>query len=237
MPAKPLYVIEHWAVAEPDAGRRHLIAHGHDVRVVEPWRGETLPVLTGDEAGVMIMGGPQMVTDLAVYPYLSAECALIEQAMVKSVPLVGVCLGSQLIAHVLGATVADHPDGQQGLGFHDLTVTDAGRALLPERLTVLLGNRQGWSTPPGATMLAHAGRCPSPNQAFLADQTTIGLQFHPEVTRTILDQWQTEFAGLIGRPGTQSKSEQDDGFARHDAVLKAWYFDFLDRWFQTHLAT
>ncbi|MBO6552988.1 MAG: gamma-glutamyl-gamma-aminobutyrate hydrolase family protein [Roseitalea sp.] len=237
MPAKPLYVIEHWAVAEPDAGRRHLIAHGHDVRVVEPWRGETLPVLTGDEAGVMIMGGPQMVTDLAVYPYLSAECALIEQAMAKSVPLVGVCLGSQLIAHVLGASVDFNPEGRMAMGFYPLDVTSAGRDIFDGPLMALSGNQQGWTVPPGATMLSHGNPALTPNQAFRTGDTTIGFQFHPEVTRTILDQWQTEFAGLIGRSGTQSKSEQDAGFARHDAVLKAWYFDFLDRWFQTHLAT
>ncbi|MCR9120962.1 MAG: hypothetical protein NXH91_01650 [Phyllobacteriaceae bacterium] len=231
MPEKPLYVIEHWAVAEPDAGRRHLIARGHDVRVIEPWRGETLPTLTGEEAGVMIMGGPQMVTDLASHAYLADECWLIEQAMEKSVPLIGVCLGSQLIAHVLGASVDFNPEGRMAMGYYALDVTPAGRDIFDGPMMTLNGNQQGWTVPPGATMLAHGDPALTPNQAFRAGDTMIGFQFHPEVTRTILDQWQTEFAAHVGRPGTRSKEEQDEGFARHDAALKRWYFGFLDRWF------
>lgn len=231
MSENPLYVIEHWAVAEPDAGRRHLIARGHDIRVVEPWRGDTLPALTGNEAGVMIMGGPQMVTDLARLPYLADECRLIERAMAKSVPLVGVCLGSQLIAHVLGASVDFNPEGRMAMGFYPLDVTAAGGDIFDGSLMALSGNQQGWTVPPGATMLAHGDPALTPNQAFRTGDTTIGFQFHPEVTRKILDQWQTEFAAHIGRPGTHSKAEQDAGFARHDAALKRWYSGFLDRWF------
>lgn len=233
----PLYVIEHWAVAEPDAGRRHLSARGHDVRVIEPWRGETLSALTGEEAGVMIMGGPQMVTDLANHTYLADECRLIEQAMEKSVPLIGVCLGSQLIAHVLGASVGFNTEGRMAMGYYALDVTPAGRDIFDGPMMTLSGNQQGWTVPPGATMLAHGDPALTPNQAFRAGDRTIGFQFHPEVTRAILDQWQTEFAAHIGRPGTRSKAEQDEGFARHDAALKRWYFGFLDRWFHAHRAT
>lgn len=229
--SRPLYVIEHWALAEPDAGRRHLVARGHDVRVIEPWRGEALPDLTGEEAGVMVMGGPQMVTDLADHPYLSDECRLIEQAMEKSVPLVGVCLGSQLVAHVLGAAVGPHPDGLHCFGFYATVATEEAGELMPERLVTLNGNTQHWSLPEGARLVAQGESEAAPRQAFSYGETTIGLQFHPEVTRPILDQWQRDHGDLIGLPGTQSKAEQDEGFSRHDPALKAWYGRFLDGWF------
>lgn len=228
---QPLYVIEHWALAEPDAGRQHLIRSGHDVRVVEPWRGDALPELTGHETGVMVMGGPQMVTDIARHRYLSGECRLIEQAMNKGVLLVGVCLGSQLMAHTLGASIDYLRDGHIAMGYFDLTPTAAGQSVFPEPLKTLNGNQQGWTVPSGATMLAHGERDLSPNQAFRVGEKAIGLQFHPEVTRAILDQWQAEFADALNRPGAQSKAEQDYGFAAHDPALKAWYYAFLDEWF------
>ena len=229
--SRPLHVIEHWALAEPDAGRRHLIARGHDVRVTEPWRGEPLPELTGEEAGVMVMGGPQMVTDLTDHPYLAEECRLIERAMEKHIPLVGVCLGSQLVAHVLGADVGPHPDGLQCFGFYATVATGEAGGLLPERLVTLNGNTQHWSLPDGARLVAQGESEAAPRQAFAYGETTIGLQFHPEVTRAILDQWQRNHGHVIGRPGTQSKAEQEEGFGRYDPALKAWYGGFLDTWF------
>ncbi|QKV18353.1 glutamine amidotransferase-related protein [Oricola thermophila] len=224
-----IIVIEHWDLAEPDFGRRHLAARGFDVQVVEPWRGERLPELTGDEAGVMVMGGPQYVTRTDEAPYLLDEFRFAEAAMAKGVRTVGICLGSQILAHVLGARVGFHPEGCTALGFYDLLPTEQGRAWFLEGMKVLAGNSQGWEMPSGVTPLARGDLFP--NQAFVADGTAVALQFHPEVTRPILDQWQEEFASLVGRPGTQSVEQQDAGFAAHDAALKAWYSDFLDDWF------
>ncbi|WP_158284755.1 glutamine amidotransferase-related protein [Oricola cellulosilytica] len=224
-----IIVIEHWAVAEPDFGRQHLAARGYDVRVVEPWRGAILPELTGEETGVMLMGGPQYVTALDEAPYLVDEMRFAEAAMAKNVPLVGVCLGSQMIAHVLGARVGNHPDGAMAMGYYNVAPTDEGRRYIPDGMKVLAGNSQGWDMPSGVTALAHGELFA--NQAFQAGETTIALQFHPEVTRKILDQWQTEFADSIGRLGTHSIEEQDAGFDEYDQALKAWYMGFLDRWF------
>ena len=71
-----------------------------------------------------------------------------------------------------------------------------------------------------------------PNQGFSLGAHTIALQFHPEVTRIILDQWQDELAGNIGKPGTQTLAEQDRGFERYNDRLTQWYRSMLDRFFQ-----
>ena len=228
---KVIHVIEHWAIAEPDAGRRHLIASGFDVRVHDPWRGEALPVLSGDEAGLMVMGGPQMVSEHEQWPYLADEFRLIEQAMKLDIPLIGICLGSQMIAHVLGATVRYADRGALSMGFYETRATDAAKGFLPETMMTLNGNAQGFDLPSGATLLATSDETVHPNQAFRHGDKVLALQFHPEVTRAILDQWQTEFADLVTRPGSRSIEEQNAGFAAHNARLKAWYQKTLDGWF------
>lgn len=226
-----IHIVEHWALP-PDAGRQHIAARGFDVRVHEPWRGGGLPGLIGVEAGVMIMGGPQMVSEHETWPYLADEFGFIEQAMRHDVPLIGVCLGSQMIAHVLGATVDYAADPQAlSMGLYDTRATAGGTALLPERLMTLNGNAQGWSLPHGATLLATSDETIHRNQAFAYGDTVLALQFHPEVTPEILEIWKRDFGTLFGRPGTQSEAETDAGFARHDAALKVWYRGLLDRWF------
>ncbi|KPB01745.1 glutamine amidotransferase-related protein [Ahrensia marina] len=239
---RPLYVIEHWQIAEPDAGRQHLISQGYDVRVIEPWKGETLPELSGEEAGVMIMGGPQMITEATKdnHPFLLDELRFIEGAMGKDIPLVGVCLGSQMIAAAMNAKVSYRDDGAMAMGFYGIDAKPAGKALgLNDNMMVLNGNSQTWELPSGAELLATAhDDNPHSNQAFSVGKT-LALQFHPEVTRPILTQWQTEFGAYIGRPGTQTKEQQDSGFETYDAKLKDWYRRTLDKWFvnHAHLAT
>lgn len=231
---KPLYIVEHWQLVEPDAGRQHLIKCGFDVRVVEPWKGEALPQLTGEEAGVMIMGGPQMITEAndSHYPYLLDELAFIEEAMALEVPVIGVCLGSQMIAKVMGAHVGYHLEDKVAMGFYPLVVSQAGQSLgLKNQMMVLDGNAQGWEMPNGVEQLATStDDNPFKNQAFKT-RNTLALQFHPEVTRNILTQWQTDFSSSFGRVGTQSKAELDAGFEAHDAALKAWYRGVLEGWF------
>lgn len=239
---KPLYVIEHWQIAEPDAGRQHLISQGYDVRVVEPWKGEALPVLSGDEAGVMIMGGPQMISEATAdnNAFLLDELKFIEDAMRKEIPLMGVCLGSQMIAAAMGAKVSYRDDGAMALGFYGIDAMPEGKTLgLADNMMVLNGNSQTWELPAGAELLATAhSDNPHTNQAFKAGKT-LALQFHPEVTRTILTQWQTEFGEYSGRTGTQTKDQQNAGFETYDAKLKEWYRSALDMWFgsHAHLAT
>lgn len=156
---KPLYIIEHWDHAEVDAGRQFLLDQGYDVRVIEPWRGETLPVLTGIEAGVMVMGGPQMISEVSAsnHPYLLDELTFIESAMAKDVPLIGVCLGSQMIAQVMGAHVGYDAKRRIAMGFYGIDTTDEGKALgLSNDMMVLNGNSQGWEVPQSAELLATA---------------------------------------------------------------------------------
>ncbi|MCP5371401.1 MAG: glutamine amidotransferase [Hyphomicrobiales bacterium] len=224
-----IIVVEHRDYPAPDRGQTHLAARGFEVRRVGPFRGEALPQVGEGTAGVLIMGGPQFVTHLDEAPYLRDEMAFAGRVMAAGVPLLGICLGAQLIAALHGARVAAHPQGKVAFGYYPVHPTAAGRGMVPEGLEVPAGNIQGFDLPPGAELLA--GGEIFPHQAYRLGARTCGFQFHPEVTRPILDQWQRTMAAQYGRPGAQTRAQQDAGFARYDAALHAWYTGFLDRFF------
>ena len=237
--ARRILILEHMDHATPDAGLSHLRARGAQARVVHAWKGEALPGLE-DVDGLLVMGGPQMVTDLATQPWMQQEMALMRGALDRGLPMLCVCLGAQMLAHALGAQVAPDPAGRIAWGFHEVRPLPGRQDQIPENpipegLTVLSGNFQGFSRPPGAEMLATA-EGPWANQAFRVG-AALATQFHPEVTRPILDTWQAELGAHLHRPGAASLARQDADFVRHDPALKAWYRGLLDRHFGLEPAT
>lgn len=226
---KTIIVIGHETPVDRDNGIRHLEQRGFAIRSYRPDLDERPPALDEQTAGVIVLGGPQYVSDLDRFPYLRDEMTFIGDVMKADIPMLGICLGGQLIAAQLGATVDFHPKGHVAFGYYPLHVTEPGRNWLPSDLTVLAGNAQGFSCPAGAAMLATGDVFP--NQAFSYGARTIALQFHPEVTRVILDHWQEELAENIGKPCSQSLDEQDRGFQRYNGRLTEWYRTLLDRLF------
>ena len=225
--AKKILFIEHKLQPEPDAGQLHLRARGVDLHILHPFAGDPLPdPNTAD--GVIVMGGPQMVTEIDQHPYLQAEAAFLARAAAENIPTLAICLGAQLLAHALDARVDWHPERAAAFGYHALKTTDAAQGLFPKNLHVLSGNAQGFDMPTGVTPLAHAETWP--NQAF-AHKSALAFQFHPEITRGLLDEWQTALADNIGRPGTTGIAQQNADFAAHDPGLKHWYRALLDRHF------
>jgi len=107
---KDIHVIEHREFPEPDRGQLFLADKGFNICLTAPYRGEALPDLNDNTAGVIIMGGPQYLTHLEEFPYLSDEMEFAGKVMAKAIPLLGICLGSQIIARHLGARVAFHPE-------------------------------------------------------------------------------------------------------------------------------
>ena len=227
---RDIHVIEHREFPEPDRGQRHLAKKRFNVNLVAPFRGDPMPELDENTAGVIIMGGPQYLTNLEEFPYLSDEMDFAGQTMAKGIPLLGICLGAQIIAHHFGARVGFHPDEHTAFGYYELVPTTEGRGFLPDGLYAPAGNSQGFDLPVGATLLAQGALFP--NQAYRVGSTTYGLQFHPEVTRPILDLWHELLTDNFKKTGAQNLELQNEGFKRHDDALHDWYAGFLDRFFQ-----
>ncbi len=224
---RTIYVIEHADYPAPDTGQVYLREQGFNVVTVTPCNGDILPVLDQHTAGVMLMGGGEMLTDLHKYPYLQDEIAFVGQVMACNIPLLGICLGGQIIARANGATVGPHPDGLATFGFRE--VRPVKPDFLPRGFMAFTGNTQGFTLPENAELLA-AGD-PFPNQAFRIGMQTIGLQFHPELDRETLSDWQKRAGDYMKKPGTHSLDQQNAGFARHGAAAQNWYRGLLERMF------
>jgi GMP synthase (glutamine-hydrolysing) len=163
---------------------------GIELRLCHPYRGDPLP--GRDEIdGLVVMGGPMGVLDTAEHPYLAHEVELIAAMVRSGRPVLGVCLGAQLLAHALGATVYRGEQPEIGLG--SVSLTQAGRedpvlgGLGLETLPVMHWHQDSFDLPDGALWLARSELYP--NQAFRLGERAYGLQFHLEVDRRLARAW------------------------------------------------
>lgn len=177
-----LHYLQHVPFEVPGAVRAWAEARGWQVTGTHLYRGEPLP--SAEEFDwLVVMGGPMNVYEEDVHPWLVPEKALIDDAVAARKVVVGVCLGAQLLADVLGGTVTRNEWPE--IGWFPVTVTAAGAASpafgrLPQEFTALHWHGDTFSLPPGAVHLAESAACV--NQAFSYGDRAFGLQFHLECT-------------------------------------------------------
>lgn len=152
---------------------------------------DTIPNLSIDgSSALIILGGPMNVYETDKYPFLEKEDKLIKTAIEKDIPVLGICLGAQLIAKSLGAQVTKN--NEKEIGWYPLIVTDEGsKDNLLKHLnveeTVFQWHGDTFEIPKGATRLAESPLCL--NQAFRFGSNIYGLQFHIEVTPDMILEW------------------------------------------------
>lgn len=177
-----------------------LAARNFDVRFVEVG---SQPVAAADLLAadlVIVLGGPIGVYETADYPWLEAEIAAIRARLDAQKPILGICLGGQLMAAALGAKVAPGPAKE--IGYAPLSLTEQGRASVLAPLdgqNVLHWHGDAFETPEGATRLAYTEICPS--QAFAIGRHALALQFHIEVDPKDLEAWLIGHTCELGKAG------------------------------------
>ena len=159
-------------------------------RTLHPYAGESLPAPECPDA-IILLGGAMGVHDTDRHPFLHDVKGFILAAVERQVPLLGICLGGQLLAHVLGAeVVSGSPFGEKGT--LPVRLTDAGKVdplftgIGPEFASFQWHN-DSFATPAGGVHLAFSAACP--NQAFRYGANAYGTQFHPELNREIVAEW------------------------------------------------
>jgi GMP synthase (glutamine-hydrolysing) len=225
-----ILVIKHNHSANEDRTATHLASRGVDLEWRHPFAGEALPDNQEQLGGLIVLGGSYPVPEADRHPFLREEMRFIGQCLKADLPVLGICLGAQLLAHELGAAVGPHPLGMHEFGYYELFPTEDGRAEIPDGLHVVQSHYHEFALPAGATLLARSALYA--RQAFRYGRRTYGVQFHAEVTPQIFRRWQADHAPrFTGKPGVQPKTEQDQAIARHDPAQHAWFTGFLDRLF------
>ncbi|MFB6347530.1 MAG: type 1 glutamine amidotransferase [bacterium] len=190
-------VISHWAES-----------NNHVLTMTKSFREVEFPDVT-DVDLLVVLGGPMGANDEVDYPWISDEKRFIEQCMESSTVVLGICLGAQMIANVLGADV--YKARYSEVGWHPIELTEQGKDhdlvdTWSEELDVFHWHGDTFDLPDGATRLAESPGCD--NQAFVYDETVVGLQFHVELTADDIE-YMLEFTGndIPRGPYCQTKDE------------------------------
>jgi len=168
--------------------RPALESRGIGVERIDLYRaGATLPDIS-DAGGLIFMGGPMSAND--DLPYLKLEIEIMREALAAGQPVLGVSLGSQLMARALGASVYRNPVKE--IGWHEIAATaDAASDHLfrgiPPKQAVFQWHGETFDLPAGAVLLASSPMCA--HQAFRFGHSAYGLQFHAEVTPEMIADW------------------------------------------------
>lgn len=182
-------VIMHDSSEGPGTIEDYLVLKGIDVYTVRLYARELLPQTHDDYDAVVTMGGPMNVYEDEKYPFLRDEVNFLKQTMDRGIPVLGICLGAQMIARACGASV--FKASQKEVGWSEVFLTDTGKEDmlfrgLSETLPVFQWHEDTFELPVGGRLLATSAVCP--NQAFRYFNA-YGLQFHVEVTPQILSDW------------------------------------------------
>lgn len=161
--------------------------HDYNLQIVRLYEERLLPKLDQFDM-LVIMGGPMSIHDVSEYPWLAEEKQLIHSAIEAGKRVLGICLGAQLIADVLGAEVKLHT--QKEIGWLPITITntEVGHPIfsgLNTAFDVFHWHGEQFNIPETAIHLASSEACN--NQAFLYQKTVLGLQFHLEMNQAAID--------------------------------------------------
>ena len=151
--------------------------------------GDPLPE-PGEADAILSLGGDQSVRDIDKYDYLKAEVEFLREEAERGTPILGVCLGGQLLAHALGGTVDRLPQRiVDWVAVDKLPDADGDPVIgpLPDPVRALHWNEDGFTVPPGAVELLT--RAAEGGEAFRWRDSAWGIQFHPEADGEILDGW------------------------------------------------
>ncbi|SRR5579883_967465 len=173
-PFEKLGIIETWALEK-----------GHQLTSTHTYAQEKLPNAS-DFDFLIIMGGPQSVVRLDQYPYLQDEVKLAQAVIKQNKPMLGVCLGAQIIAEALGAKTQRSPHKE--IGVYPIEILDGGKndpffSKLPGIVDVMHWHNDMPGMADGAVLLAKSEGCP--HQAFRYGNKIYGFQFHLELTKEL----------------------------------------------------
>jgi len=229
-------IIVHRAESEP--GRVGLWFDQHNIpyQMCRLALGHKLPPTLAPYRGVVIFGGPMSVNDEHI-PFIRDELDWLPTIMDEGVPILGICLGAQMMARCLGSTIAPRADGKVEVGYAPLHPTDAGQksGIFDAPMSVFQWHQDGIGLPsdPDVTHLASSPLFPV--QAFAYKRHVLGIQFHPEVNRAMWHRWIIRAQDMMKRPGAQDRVTQLNERMVHDQETRIWLDKIMPAWLNKNL--
>ncbi|MEC4868584.1 MAG: gamma-glutamyl-gamma-aminobutyrate hydrolase family protein [Jaaginema sp. PMC 1078.18] len=229
---KKILFVFHKSTTNPGPVAKLLKQRGYDLDIRVPRNGDLLPDTMDEHQAAISFGGSVSANDSETLPFIRTELDWIPKVIESGKPFLGICLGAQLLAKALGGKVARHSEAKVEIGYHPIIPTFAGSKYFNSNLYFYHWNGEGFEPPSDAVKLA-SGEI-FENQAFRYGENAYGVQFHPEMSRSVLEEWaattDSETEKKLKLPGAQSWEEQIDKHSQYAPVVENWLEQFFSFW-------
>ncbi len=228
--SKPVLILRHVDCEGPGYLGEYLAVKSIPLDLVRIDEGELPPRTTERNSGVVLMGGPMSVDD--PLPWVDAEIKLIQEAHERGLPILGHCLGAQLICKALGGRV--RANGVSEIGWYPVErvsgeLADRWLGDLPARFEAFHWHKDTFSVPMGASPILRSDLCS--NQGFVIGNT-LALQCHLEMTAKMVKDWMGRYEGDLveGAAGVQDRREMTRALSQRVRTLRRTAEHIYERW-------
>ncbi|MGN6340400.1 MAG: type 1 glutamine amidotransferase [Ginsengibacter sp.] len=224
-----IHYFQHVPFEGPGSLQEWSIKNGHSLTSTNFYINETLPDLNSID-WLIIMGGPMSVDDQKEFHWLPKEKSFIKNAIEKGKTVIGICLGAQLIAQILGASV--HTNEQKEIGWFPIRLTESAKQHplfngLHSEITVFHWHGDTFELPENAIALAKSAACN--NQGFIFNQNVLALQFHLETTTQGIQQMIENGRHELTQGQYIQQEKEIENQQKFFETNKTFLFEILDR--------
>ncbi len=230
---KPILVVLHQLQSTPAHVGRSLQLMGHRLDIRRPRFGDPLPETLEHHDGAVIFGGPQSANDPD--DFIKIETDWISVPLREHKPFLGICLGAQMFARLLGAEVRTDAHDRVGIGYHPVQPLAPAIGGIDWPTTVYQWHREGFDMPTDAELLVRSDTA-FENQAFRYGSGT-AIQFHPEITFLQVCRWSGKSPGRLAEPCAQDRPSQLLGHITYAPAVHRWREAFLSDWLRSGQST
>ena len=228
---KPVAIFRHSPTEGPGYFATYLHARGLPGQLVKLDEGEAVPAGVGTFSGLVFMGGPMSVND--DLPWIAPVLELIRKAVSSDVPILGHCLGGQLMSKALGGSVGRNPVKEIGWGEIEVADNPEAKAWFGpdlKRFTSFHWHGETFTIPPGAVRIMGNRNCE--NQGFVAGKN-LGMQCHVEMTEDLIESWcksGSDEIATANSPVVQTPVQMQDGMEQKLGALRVVAGRLYDQW-------
>ncbi|MCX5678180.1 MAG: type 1 glutamine amidotransferase [Candidatus Omnitrophica bacterium] len=226
---RTILVVKHEKIEGAGTLEEHLIATGRPFRVVEPGETGKLPALDDCKA-IVSLGGPMNVYEEERYPFLALEDEFLRGAIEHEIPTLGICLGAQLLVKCMGAKVLKADEIE--IGWHPVRLakeadSDPFFSGLPHLVETFHWHEDMFDIPRNGTSLAYSEICP--NQAARIGECAWAIQFHPEMTMRMIEEWCEASPFKVDKNGFLERYRRiEKAYKKHAALLYGNFIRIAD---------